>query len=139
MSVFRIFIFASLLLVAVLPTLIKSQAVTDKSCREHPQLVGSCFTVYGRLSVYNGAPALRIWKVGTKRVLGISDQRFLKTGYRNIPVNIRELVNQDTDVYGNFQVCPFTKSLPNKMQLVCVESGKNLVKRKSVTGANNSR
>lgn len=83
--------------------------------------------VHGRLSVYNGAPALRIWKIGTRRVLGISDQRFLKVGYKNIPDNIREMVNQDIDVYGDFKVCPFTKSRSNEMQLVCLESGKNLV------------
>ena len=87
--------------------------------------------VHGRLSVYNGAPALRIWKIGTKRVIGISDQRFVKEGYQNIPESIRELVNQDTDVIGDFQVCPFTKSRPNEMQLVCVESGKNLVKKQA--------
>ena len=60
----------------------------EKSCRQHPQLIGKCFTVRGRLSVYNGAPALRLWKVGTRRVLGISDQRFALEGYRNVPQHI---------------------------------------------------
>lgn len=95
--------------------------------------------VHGRLSVYNGAPALRIWKIGTRRVLGVSDQRFLKAGYKNIPDNIRGMVNQDTDVYGDFHVCPFTKSRPNEMQLVCVEIGKNLSAKKREANANNTR
>lgn len=130
-SLLLIFIFVSLLVLASLPTPTNSQTVADKSCRQHPQLVGSCFMVRGRLSVFNGAPALRIWKIGTKRVLGVSDQRFLKAGYKNIPDNIREMVNQDTDVYGDFQVCPFTKPRVGQMQLVCIESGKKLAGKAS--------
>jgi len=103
---------------------------TEKSCREHPRLIGSCFTVHGRLSIYNGAPALRIWKVGTRRVLGVSEQRFLVAGYRNVPEYIQGQVNQDTALFGDFLVCPFTRSQPGEMQLVCIEAGKNLVGRR---------
>src|SRR5215813_11311311 len=67
----------------------------EKSCRQHPLLTGRCFTVRGRLSIYNGAPARRLWKVGTKRVLGISEQRFSVAGYRNIPEDIENRLNQD--------------------------------------------
>src|SRR2546425_8218892 len=52
----------------------------ERSCREHPRLIGNCFTVRGRLSIYDGAPALRLWRVGTRRVLGISEQRFSVAG-----------------------------------------------------------
>src|SRR5690349_7925154 len=31
----------------------------NKSCKEHPRLIGPCFNVHGRLSYYNGAPSLR--------------------------------------------------------------------------------
>ena len=48
----------------------------EKSCREHPQLAGKCFNVHGRLSTYNGNPAVRLWNLRTKRMLGVSDQRF---------------------------------------------------------------
>jgi hypothetical protein len=102
----------------------------EKSCSEHPQLVGRCFTVHGRLSIYNGSPALRIWKLGTRRVLGISDQRFSVAGYRNVPVDIERQINQDVAIFGDFLVCPFTRSKPREMQLVCIETGKNLVIRK---------
>jgi hypothetical protein len=107
-----------------------SPALEEKSCREHPALVGRCFNVSGRLSVYNGAPALRIWKVGTRRMLGISEQRFLVKGYRNIPEHIENQINQDADIFADFLVCPFTRSKPREMQLVCVETAKNLVVRK---------
>ncbi len=102
----------------------------DKSCRQHPQLAGKCFTVHGRLSVYNGAPALRIWKIDTKRMLGISEQRFAVEGYQNVPDAIRNQINQDVDLYGDFLVCPFTRPKAGEMQMVCVEDGKNLQVRK---------
>jgi hypothetical protein len=105
-------------------------ATAIKSCREHPQLVGKCFTVRGRLSVYNGAPALRLWKVGTHRILGVSEQRFALAGYRNVPEDIESRINQDVEIFGTYQVCPFTRSRPGEMQLVCIESGKHLVVRK---------
>ena len=102
----------------------------EKSCRQHPLVIGRCFTMRGRLSIYNGAPALRLWRVGTRRMLGISEQRFAVAGYRNVPVEIENQVNQDVDLFGDFLVCPFTESHPGEMQLVCIESGKNLVVRK---------
>lgn len=109
-----------------------SSSTAEKSCREHPQLVGRCFTVYGRLSIYNGAPALRIWRVGTRRMLGVSEQRFSESGYRNVPVNLEKEINQDVEIFGDYLLCPFTRSKPDEMQLVCIESVKNLkIKKRS--------
>src|SRR5256885_327201 len=102
----------------------------EKSCREHPQLIGNCFTVRGRLSIYNGTPALRVWRVGTRRMLGISEQRFSVAGYRNVPEYIERQTNQNVAIFGDFLVCPFTRSRPGEMQLVCIEAGKSLVVRK---------
>jgi len=102
----------------------------EKSCRAHPLLVGSCFTIRGRLSIYNGAPARRLWRIGTKRVLGISEQRYSVTGYRNVPEYVESKLTEDVAVFGDFVVCPFTRLRPGEMQLVCIESGKNLVVRK---------
>ena len=106
-----------------------SDKVQSKSCKDHPKVIGACFTVSGRLSVYNGAPTLRIWKTGTRRMLGVSEQRFQEVGYVNVPEDIRTKVNFDTDLFGSFLVCPFTRSRPGEMQMVCVESGKNLQTR----------
>ena len=102
----------------------------EKSCREHPLLAGRCFTLRGRLSIYNGAPARRLWKVGTKRVLGVSEQRFSVAGYSNIPEDIESKISQDVALFGDFVVCPFTRSRPGEMQLVCIDEAKNLVIRK---------
>jgi len=98
----------------------------EKSCREHPQLVSNCFKLRGRLAVYNGAPALRIWKIGTKRMLGVSEQRFAIDGVRNVPEDVQAKIDQNKFLYGDFLVCPFTAPRSNEMQLVCIESVANL-------------
>jgi hypothetical protein len=59
-------------------------------------------------------------------MLGISEQRFAQTGYRNVPEDIERKINQDVALFGDYLVCPFTRSKPGEMQLVCIESGKNL-------------
>ena len=99
---------------------------TEKSCREHPQVIGKCFAVRGRLSVYNGAPAVRLWRIGTRRVLGVSEQRFNLPGYRNLPESLTQQLNGDNEIVGDFLVCPFTRPKPREMQLVCIESAKNV-------------
>jgi hypothetical protein len=106
--------------------------LAEKSCRQHPRLVGKCFTIHGRLSVYNGAPALRIWRVGTRRMLGVSGQRFSEPGYRNIPIDLEKQINQDVEIFADYFLCPFTRSKPGEMQLVCIESVKHLeIKKRS--------
>jgi hypothetical protein len=102
----------------------------EKSCREHPQLIGKCFRVRGRLSVYNGAPAVRLWRIGTRRVLGISDQRFSRPEYHNLPEELTKQLNGENEIFGDFLVCPFTRPRPREMQLVCIESSKNVVVKK---------
>jgi len=102
----------------------------EKSCREHPQLIGKCFNVHGRLSTYNGNPAVRLWRIGTKRVLGVSDQRFSVPGYRNIPEDLAKQLDGENMIIGDFLVCPFTRARPREMQLMCIESAKNVVVNK---------
>ena len=98
----------------------------DKSCRDHPQLIGKCFAVHGRLSVYNGAPAVRLWRSGSRRILGVSEQRFNLPGYRNLAESLSQQLNGDNEIFGDFLACPFTRPNPREMQLVCVESAKNV-------------
>lgn len=91
-------------------------------CKNNPQLAGACFSVHGRLSTYNGNPSLRIWPIATHRLLGVlKDEELL-----SIPENIRNLTGFDKDIYGDFLVCPFTKTKPGYMQFVCVEVASNI-------------
>ena len=124
-------VLTSLVLILGGSVLAVSPPVTaEKSCREHPQLVGKCFSVHGRLSTYNGNPAVRLWRIGTKRVLGVSDQRFSLPGYRNIPEDLAKQLDGEHEILGDFLVCPFTRSRPAEMQLMCIESAKNVVVKK---------
>lgn len=118
---------------ATIFVLVSSRTLADeieKPCREHPQIVGACFEVHGRLAIYNGSPGFRLWPVGTKRLLGVSEYKHALTGYSNIPESIAKLfVTTDTAVYGDFMVCPFAKQQPDVMQFICIDSGKNFVIR----------
>jgi hypothetical protein len=106
-----------------------STSIAERSCRQHPQLTGQCFRIRGRMNYWNGNPSVRIWRVGTKRILGVSDVRFKIDGYVNLPPSIEARLSWDTDLFGNFVVCPFTRDAPGVMRLVCVESVSNVTVR----------
>ena len=122
-----------LLIVATLLLLPAPLLARDRPCSANPMVSGKPFVVHGRLSIYNGNPTARIWEIGTHRLLGISDGRFRKDGYANLPESIKTMVGFGVDLYGDFKVYPFTASRPGVMQLVCVESGQHLVTKKTGT------
>jgi len=99
-----------------------------QSCRARADVVGKCFTVHGRLSVYNGTPSIRLWPLGSKRLLGVIDPKDVSNapGPSILPKSIGEKLDWDKNVFGDFLVCPLTRSQPGKMQTICIESGKNL-------------
>lgn len=102
-----------------------------KSCRARSDLVGRCFNVRGRLSVYNGTPSIRLWPVGSKRLLGVLDPEDVsgELGPSTIPASVRRQLDWDKEIFGDFLVCPLTRSKPGRMQTICIESGKNLIVR----------
>lgn len=112
---------------------ISGQAEAPKStlmpCRAQPSLVGKCFRVRGRLSLYNGAPTIRLWRVGTRRILGVSAS-YSQAGYSSIPDELERRLDWETEMWGDFLVCPFTRLRPKEMQMICIEDGKNVVVRK---------
>jgi hypothetical protein len=93
--------------------------------------VGQCFNVHGRLSVYNGTPSIRLWPLGTKRLLGVIDPADVSNapGPTILPLDIKNKLDWDKNVFGDFLVCPLTRQQPGRMQTVCIESGKNLIIR----------
>jgi hypothetical protein len=44
------------------------------ACKRDPDIVGECFTLHGRIALYNGGWMRRIWRVGTNRMLGVEDE-----------------------------------------------------------------
>jgi len=98
-------------------------------CRRNPEIVDTCRTIHGRLFISNGTPSMRIWPVGTNRILGVTPSE-----NEIVPEIIKQHVNFNTRLYGDFEVCPFTKEKPGEMQIVCVEAASKLVGERFVEG-----
>ena len=82
------------------------------------------------MSLANGSPSMRIWVIGTHRVLGVVQQ---DETFEDLPANIRHLWASHGDdamwasyIFGDFRVCPLTKSKPGWMQFVSVKGGDHL-------------
>jgi hypothetical protein len=90
-------------------------------CKKNPAVVSACYSLRGRISAYNGTPSLRIWPVGSARLLGI-----LPAENEILPNTIRGMVSFDQSVFANLVVCPFTQVRSGAMQFVCVESAVNV-------------
>ena len=94
----------------------------------------SCYWTRGRLGMYNGMPAYRLWKVGTNRLLGIYsgpsvDRGGLDNEAPEFPANVQRAldVGKWNRIYADFEVCPLEKEKPEAMQAACIEYAKNLV------------
>ena len=104
-------------------------------CRSDPRVIGKCFQVHGRLNFANGSPMLRMWRVGTRRYLGVFDEED-----PIVPPNLAKCLLHPNGTgfgrttCGDFVVCPFTPQRPGWMQMVCIESAKNLVVQDVVDG-----
>src|ERR1700722_7567570 len=84
-----------------------------ETCKDEPGLVGDCYAAHGRLRFYNGTPSARIWLFREKRMLGIHDDK--------LPSTIVPYADMNTEITGDFLVCPFTQQKPHTMQMVCVQ------------------
>ena len=99
-----------------------------RPCRAQPALVGKCFRVYGRLALYNGAPTIRLWRAGSRRVLGVSGS-YAREGYTSIPEELERRLSWETELWGDYLVCPYTRRRAGEMQMVCIESGERIAAR----------
>lgn len=117
-------------LILVLPIVSSFGAIAEaqdiNSCKAHPQLSGSCFEIRGRMAPSNGTPSLRIWPVGTKRLLGVSESHSSGSENYNVPKGLLEHLSFGKAIYADFTVCPFTDDEPGVMRIVCVESAENI-------------
>jgi hypothetical protein len=84
----------------------------------------ACYRVHGRLFAANGTPSLRIWPVGTRRLLGVHDD----ANPEALPPELRgghapsmgAPDDERVEVYGDFTVCPLTRDRPGHMRMVTV-------------------
>ena len=120
-------------------------------CRP-PENASLCYWTRGRLNFYEGDPSYRIWKVGTKRILGIysgpammksSPASFEKDGedpefppnldgvfdaeYRYRVTTNSSHVNLIDPVFADFELCPLNPEREGEMQFSCIESAKHIV------------
>jgi hypothetical protein len=118
-------------LLALLVMVIPAFAAPPK-CKGNPKVVDACYSVHGRLTRGADTVILRLWPVGTKRILGVTAGPELDDANDAIwPQNLK-FEHGDEDIYGDFEVCPFTPERKGEMQLVCIESASHVVvKRQS--------
>ncbi len=112
-----------------------------------PEIAHSCYWARGRLSLANGNPSYRLWKIGTNRLLGIysgpaafngraQGNYALDNERPQLPSNVEDTLWNSVKgpwpniLYGDFEVCPLNGEKPETMQAACIESAKNLVVKK---------
>ena len=104
----------------ILSTVLEPVAVGAKeNCKGNPRVVGSCFTVRGRLALYQGYPDIRMWWVGTNRIFGIAGGE----GEEIIPDEISEHIKDGIYIFGDYEVCLISEHVQGHMQWICIESG----------------
>jgi hypothetical protein len=88
---------------------------------------GPCFVIHGRLFAANGTPGLRIWVVGTKRILGVHNDDVEPGEPGGYPACLSSHVGFGTNLYADFTVCPVAPDREGWMRPVCIESASNMV------------
>jgi hypothetical protein len=114
-----------------------------------PANAASCYWTHGRLGYANGTPALRLWKIGTPRILAIysgpsaynpaaADSDNGDNEDPELPANVKSTFENSRSfdigfpnrIFADFEVCPLEPEKLGVMQASCVESAKNIVVEK---------
>jgi hypothetical protein len=113
-------------LLAMLVIAIPACAVQPQ-CKENPKVIAACFSIHARANLGANSGPIYLWPIGTKRRLGVTGGPTLDDSVEPIfPRNLR-FQSANDDVFGNFEVCPFTPQKEGHLQLVCIESAARLV------------
>ena len=100
-----------------------------------PANAAMCYWTHGRLNFANGAPSYRIWKIGTKRILGIYSgpsayppRTDKDSELPEFPPEIDRVFRPpDNWIFADFEICPLEPERKGEMQAACVESAKRIV------------
>ena len=96
-------------------------------CKDNPKIVAACFSVHARASAGADSVSIYLWPIGTKRRLGITGGPTLDDSVEPIyPSNLR-LRPTSGEIFGEFEVCPFTPKKEGHLQLVCIETASHFV------------
>jgi hypothetical protein len=122
--------------VAAAISLLGGAALADEagqSCKTSHNLVGACFSIHGRLFVFDPAPTIRIAWDGTDRVLGVLDRQSSAAGPELVPSAVSALLAaapSTTEIDGDYLVCPFDRTHLGRMQAVCIQAASHLIARR---------
>lgn len=105
----------------------------EGTCPEPMAKDTKCFTVHGRLYLTNGTPSVRIWPVGTHRILGVPGEG------EDLPPCLQRYLDFETVVYADLEVCPLEPDLPGKMRTVCVKVAGKIVLERAEPGSDEPR
>jgi len=123
----------ALLALAVLFLPLAPATAEETACAASPARVGECFTVHGRLTACGGVPTVRIWVIGTKRILGVVAANSHPAGDHLLPPSLEETMFSEPPcskaAYGDFTICPLSPDRPGVMRMVCMTGARNLVFR----------
>ena len=129
-----LFLIASVLVLAFWAQAVPQSSPKHRIPCKTPQNASECYWTRGRVAFGTGNPAFRMWKIGTKRLLGIysgpsvsHDRLSPDQEHPEFPANVDKVWSSRLGaLYGDFEVCPLAPERPGAMRPVCVESAKNL-------------
>src|SRR6266567_3520237 len=113
-----------------------------------PENAALCYWTHGRLSVWEGTPPFRLWKVGTRRILAVLNgpSRYPPRTVDDLespefPAELDRAYEADNrrhkratgimwaippPVFADFEICPLEPEHKGWMQDTCIESAKNI-------------
>jgi len=104
-----------------------------RSCKTSHNLVGACFTVHGRLFEAKEIPRIRIDGTGGRQIFGVLDRQSMSESTELIPAIVGALLMPApgvTDVYGDYEICPFEKDTTGAIRAVCIQNASHLTARR---------
>jgi hypothetical protein len=117
--------------ISVVPIRCVSGIWQGARCTAIPFARQPCFTLRGRLALYNGTPGWRLLPLGGRRILGVVDGKGDAEGDTVTPAAVTALARPPSpgdylDTYGDFRVCPLSPDEPGWMRMVCIDSVRDL-------------
>jgi hypothetical protein len=90
----------------------------------------------GRIWTAQGTPSIRVWPVGTRRILGIVNPNPGVIDYEGadaIPDSVSDVLTEDVAVYGNYHICPIAPERRGWMRFVFIDkvAGKLVVRSRN--------
>jgi hypothetical protein len=124
----------ALALCAVVAQAIPQATANRKIPCKTPENAASCYWAHGRLAFYDNNPSYRIWKIGTKRILGVysGPSRYPPRTDKDsqlpeFPPEIDKVFRPPHNwIFADFEICPLEPERKGEMQAVCIESAKRI-------------